>query len=237
MKRILTLGLAFSMSASQAFSYSVETVKNLESATASAKTAAVIISAIIPNTEKSAKSIDALNWIGDLSGQINALASSALQDESCILRITRIIENLIEKTPVHSNGQLVEIDGAFTKNFAFELSHGISAEVMRFFAHKGIGMGMNVLTENRIANRAAHVLGEAISSAVLETAFAKLGDYVISQEASGETNCLKVFSTVFLGSLGRGTAYNIAGEMILQGTTDAHVNYAQAVKEAFSSKK
>ena len=237
MKRVLTLGLALSMAASQAFSYSVETVKNLESATASAKTATVIVSAIIPNTAKSAEGLAALKRIGDLSSQINALTSSALQDESCILRITRIIENLIEKTPVHKDGEFVAIDGAFAKNFAFELSHGISAEVMCFFAHKGIGMGMNALTENRVANRAAHVLGEAISSAVLETAFAKLGDYVTTEEDAEKTNCSEVFSTVFFGSLVRGAVYNIAGEMILQGTTDAHVNYAQAVREAFSSKK
>ena len=217
-----------------AFSYSVETVKNLESATASAKTAAVIVSAIIPNSSKTAKSLADLKHIDDLSSQINALTSAALQDQSCILRITRIIENLTEKANLH---EATTIDGAFAKNFAFELSRGISAEVMHFFANKGIGMGMNALTENRVANRAAHVLGEAISSALLETTFAKLGDYVIAKEGAEKTNCAEVFSTVFFGSLARGAAYNIAGEMIMQGTTDAHVNYAQAVREAFSSKK
>jgi hypothetical protein len=230
MKRVLTLGLALSITASQAFSYSAETLKEVESASASANTAAVIIAAIIPNTKNTSQSLEALKFIGDISSQVNALTSSALQDESSILRINRIIGNLTKKV----NWQDADVtNGTFAKKFAFELSHAISAEVMSFYAHKGIGIGMNALTENRIANRAAHVLGEAISSAILEATFAKIGNYLETIQDGEVPN----FSTVFFTSLITGAAYNIAGEMIMQGTSDAHVNYTQAVKEAFSSKK
>lgn len=228
MKRVLTLGLALSMAASQAFSYTVQTIKEVEATSASAKAAEVIVQAVLPAGPANAS----LQQIGALTGEINRLASYALQDQSCSMRIIRVIDNLNKKAAWQTAHA---IDGAFAKNYAFELSHGITAEVVRFFAHKAIAAGMTNVTDERLTNRAAHAVGEAVSSALIETAFAKLGDYVVAKEGE-KTECSKVLLQSFFTTLVREAAYNLAGEMIWSGASDTAENYAQAVHEALGLK-
>ncbi|MBM3887266.1 hypothetical protein FJ364_05035 [Candidatus Dependentiae bacterium] len=223
MKKIVALAMALSVAASQAFSYSVETLKGYERTSAAVKTAEVVVNAIVEEENKS------LELVGGVAGEVNRLLTYALQDQSCVMRITRVIDGLAKNADFR---KAKAFDAGFAKNFATELSHGISAEVVRFFAHKGVATGMSFVTDNRLVNRAAHALGEAVSSAVVETAFAKLSNYVNNVE-DDKVEYSKELVAKFFATLVTEAAYHLAGEMILQGT-EARVDYIKAVKEALN---
>lgn len=222
MKKVLALALALSVASSQVFSYTVDTLHEVEMVSAAAKTANVMVAAVLPQVDPT------LAQIGSLAEVTNTLTAYALQDQSSVMHITRVVEALAKDARWQDADQ---IDMAFVKKFGVVLSQAVSMEVARYLAGLGLSQTVGKMTDDRIVNRAADALTMSLTSAVVKTTFARIQHMVLAAEGAAAPSCSKEFLTSFFTSLASEVAYNIAGEMIRQGAAGSRVDYIANLKE------
>lgn len=213
MKRILSMAMMLALAVSQAFSYSTETLQKISEISGAAQTA----NAVIAGVSKSGAS-DELQFIGGLSKEINTLVSYALLDFGFMPRIARVIERINRETPWQADG--VAIDGQFFKSFAVSLTHGIAHEARSYFRGKGITLALQNVSNSRIIARASQALGEALSSSIVETIFARIRYSAGVSNCEDAPKCSSILFSTFAESLALELAYHFAGEAIYRNATD-----------------
>jgi hypothetical protein len=221
MKKILALALALSVASSQAFSYDLENLRDLESATAAAETATVVMEAFVGGPVS-----PTMSSIGNVSHVVNNLAAYALQDQSFVMHITRVIKQLA----TDARWQGANINEAYFKNFGMVLSKAVSMEVGRYLGGLALGNTVSAVTDNRIINRAADAVTASIVTATLETLFARLNHMVQGAAGAVAPGCSATFMAAFRDTLVMELAYNAAGEMIRQGAAGSKVDYIADLK-------
>lgn len=216
MKRILSLTMALALAASQAFSYTVEDLKKVEAGSAALTTADAVLHAMLPG-DLSAE----LALVGDLSKEINNLVAYAIEDQSFQVRIARVINRVATDA---SWQKAAAIDGAFLKNFSVQLTHGIASEVVSYFRGKTVDAAIKNVSDSRVVGRAAQALATAITTSLLETTFHHIDKALALPGANANKRCMDVVVGTFMTSLVTEIAYNLAGEAILCGASNARAD-------------
>lgn len=217
MKRILSLAMALSLAASQAFSYTVDTLRRVESLTAATATAEAAFRAVSPNAESRGMAL-----IGDLSKEANNLMAYAIQDQTFMVRVARVLDRVASKAAWQKTERL---NAEFLKSFGVELAHGISSEAVSYFKGKALAAALPSVSDSRIVARAANALATALTVSLVDTGFAHLERALElpGAVATADATCTDLLVGTFLTTLITEAAYNLAGEMILRGATDARV--------------
>lgn len=212
MKRILSMAMVFALAASQAFSYTTETLRSFSELSGATQAA----SAAITGISKSGASPE-MEAIALVSKEVNSLMSYALMDFGFMPRIARVIEHVSAKASWQNTAK---IDGQFFKEFGLALSYGITNEARAYFRGKGIALALQNITDNRIVARAAQALGEALSASIVETFFARINHLVLADKDTDAPKCSEVLFSSFTNSLATEIAYHFAGEILLRNASD-----------------
>ena len=225
MKRILSLAMALALGTSQVFSYTTVDLAKVEAGTAAITTANAMLHAVLPNNPSAG-----LAQIGELSKEANTLIAYAIQDQSFMVRVARVIDRVAKD----ASWQKAEaINGAFLKNFSTQLTHGIASEVADHFKGKALAATVPNISDSRIVARAAHALASAVVTSLIETTFHHVDKALDLPSAKKDAKSADVFLGSFFTSLLTEVAYNLAGEAILHGASDAK---ADLLNDVFSAK-
>ena len=212
MKRILSMAMVFALAVSQAFSYSTETLKRIADISGSMQAAGAVVAGVSKNGAS-----DEMLYIGGISREVNSLMSYALMDFGFMPRVARVIDRINQEA---SWQKAYEIDGQFFKEFTLALTHGIANEAKSYFRGKGVALALQNVSDNRIVARASQALGEAFSTALLETIFSRLTHLALGEKGTEAPKCSAVLVSSFAESLATELAYHFAGEVILRNATD-----------------
>lgn len=184
----------------------LDELRKIESISALATTGATVVYAIAPDDD------DSVNFIKELGGSINKLASYALLEESNIMQFTRVLEAVAVNSswhvaPVWEN---MEDFDKFVSEFSVAFARSASTEVACYLQGKVIGALLGEET-NRIALRTVHIIATTLTVGLLEAAF-NLLDEKINKKVSPK-NILRIFGEQFYREL----AFHTAGELIRLG--------------------
>lgn len=213
--------MALALSASQAFSYNVSDLQKIERGTAALATAHALAHAVLQDGAN-----ENLKMVGDVSNEVNRLVAYAIEDQSFMVRVTRVINNLSDKAAWQ---KAEAINGAFLKNFSVELTHGVATEVASYFKGKALDAVVPSISDSRVVSRAANVLATAIITSLLETTFMHVNHALELPGAAEKGQCVDKLVGTFFSTLFAEAAYNFAGEAILCGASDAKADWLNSV--------
>ena len=223
-KKLLALALALSASTAHIYSdLCMKDFKTTEKITAAIQAADAGLSLFLAEEAKG------ISDVVNAAGVINLICANVEPgSSSSILPLVRIIKKSSENAPWLWKSSKLK-DSATALEVTTNIIHGITAEVVRYYAHYGIKIGMDHLTDNEIASRVAHTLGEALSSGAIETLFEHINRKLEAKtNDKGTESIINDFGSKFIDSLIPGIAYNLAGFLIKE-----HMASSQPKQEGY----
>lgn len=226
MKKVLALGLALSVASSQVFSYNLETLNDVENASACIKSAEVIIHALTPEANATLESM------GNVANQVNLLAAYATRKQSSIMRVSRILEALNKNASWQKALDKGAVDKEFFKNFGFTLTKQLAEELVRYATYASLAETVDSMTDNALVSRTAETAAISLVVALFETLSAHVKHATLGKDGAEGPKTSDVFTESLLTNLFTEAAYNMAGALIEQGASDSRHDLVEDLKSA-----